>query len=134
MIFAESIAADWRSGFVSALMAHRLALGWQRAEDRRMGCAGTAGDNKILRPVREIGVHYRAVNDALAGVGHAHAMARRMAGPAERRTGVATTSRGVPRIVAAFEQMGPRLDRARMDTEHAADGGSDRASEKGEQP
>jgi hypothetical protein len=39
-----------------------------------------------------------------------------------------------PRIVAAFEQMGLRLDRACTGTEQAADGGADKAPDKGRQP
>jgi uncharacterized protein len=39
-----------------------------------------------------------------------------------------------PKIVAAFEQMGLRLDRACLGTEQSADGGADKAPDKGQQP
>jgi hypothetical protein len=39
-----------------------------------------------------------------------------------------------PKIVAAFEQMGVRLDRACLGTEQSADGGADKAPDKGKQP
>jgi hypothetical protein len=39
-----------------------------------------------------------------------------------------------PKIVAAFEEMGLRLDRACAGTEQAADGGADKAIDKGRQP
>jgi hypothetical protein len=39
-----------------------------------------------------------------------------------------------PKIVAAFEKMGMRLDRACVNTEQSADGGADRAPDKGQQP
>jgi uncharacterized protein len=39
-----------------------------------------------------------------------------------------------PKIVAAFEQMGMRLDRACLGTEQSADGGADKAPDKGKQP
>jgi hypothetical protein len=39
-----------------------------------------------------------------------------------------------PKIVAAFEQMGLRLDRACLPPEQAADGGADKAIDKGKQP
>jgi hypothetical protein len=39
-----------------------------------------------------------------------------------------------PKIVAAFEEMGLRLDRACVGTEQAADGGADKAIDKGSQP
>jgi hypothetical protein len=39
-----------------------------------------------------------------------------------------------PRIAAAFEQMGMRLNRGCMSAEKSADGGADRAADKGKQP
>jgi uncharacterized protein len=39
-----------------------------------------------------------------------------------------------PRIAAAFEQMGMRLDRGCVSAEKSADGGADRAADKGKQP
>jgi hypothetical protein len=39
-----------------------------------------------------------------------------------------------PKIVAAFEQMGMRLDRACVGTEQSADGGADKTPDKGKQP
>jgi hypothetical protein len=39
-----------------------------------------------------------------------------------------------PKIVAAFEQMGLRLDRACEGDERAADGAADKAVDKGKQP
>lgn len=39
-----------------------------------------------------------------------------------------------PKIVAAFEQMGLRIDRACAATEQSADGGADKAADKGKQP
>ena len=39
-----------------------------------------------------------------------------------------------PKIVAAFEEMGLRLDRACVTTEQAADCGADKAIDKGTQP